>query len=325
MRIWLKLNFIGILDLLLLILVISFFINDFLTSIFLLIDKIYGFINLNEGVCLMSSNVSTNTQIIHDDGSWSNTVRSIFIYGTGGFRIWMNRASSTPGSRFIIIGTTLFADSASRVVNNIINDPMYVNNQKQGWSLAMGRNGSAHVIPNQGTPLDQALNTVPTAQARGLGQVVGQTASQNVSTSQNIGSGNNMSNNFISIENGLEEILNKTISTLMEYLKPILEPVQVSYSNEVLANQIYGLSVILFILSILIMILLVFFILNILVFIYSDKLMNYFSNKYIKWYININKKFIAIELFFLGTSLLYFMYILSYGIHFIATHPITFT
>jgi hypothetical protein len=72
-----KLNFIGLLDLLLLILVISFFINDFFNFIFLIIDKINGIINLNDVVCFMSNNVtntsnvvqSTNTQIIHDDGS----------------------------------------------------------------------------------------------------------------------------------------------------------------------------------------------------------------------------------------------------------------
>jgi hypothetical protein len=27
-----------------------------------------------------------NIKIIHDDGNWSNTIRSIFVYGTGGLR-----------------------------------------------------------------------------------------------------------------------------------------------------------------------------------------------------------------------------------------------
>ena len=66
------------------------------------------------------------------------------------------------------------------------------------------------------------------------------------------------------------------------------------------------------------------FIFNIIIFIYSDKISNYFNNKYIKWYINFNKKIISIELIFLGSSILYFLFTLSYGIHFLATHPITF-
>ena len=91
-----------------------------------------------------------------------------------------------------------------------------------------------------------------------------------------------MSNNFISGDNGIEDITNKLFQNLMDYIKPFLEPVQVSYSNELLANQIYGLSIMLFILSVLIIVLLIFFIINIIIFIYSDRIMNYFSNKYIK-------------------------------------------
>lgn len=75
-----------------------------------------------------------------------------------------------------------------------------------------------------------------------------------------------------------ENILNSVITIL----KPILEPISVDYSNEMLANQIYGLSIILFILSIMILISLSAFIVNIIILVYSDKLMNFFTNKYIR-------------------------------------------
>ena len=71
-----------------------------------------------------------------------------------------------------------------------------------------------------------------------------------------------------------------------------------------------------------IFILLVSFILNIIIYVYSENLINFFTNKYIRKYISINRKIIGVEIFFLGGSLIYFMYMLSYGIHFIATHPI---
>lgn len=70
------------------------------------------------------------------------------------------------------------------------------------------------------------------------------------------------------------------------------------------------------------MILLIAFIINIAIFIYSDKLASLFKNKYIVWYIKLNKQFMGIEILFLGASLIYFLYSLSTGIHFIATHPI---
>ena len=72
------------------------------------------------------------------------------------------------------------------------------------------------------------------------------------------------------------------MNNFMAYIKPFIEPVKVSYSNELLANQIYGLSILLFILSVLIIVLLLFLIINIIIFTYSDRIMNYFSNKYIK-------------------------------------------
>ena len=80
----------------------------------------------------------------------------------------------------------------------------------------------------------------------------------------------------------------------------------------------------LFFLSVAIIILILALILNILMWVYSDKLLNLFTNKYIRWYILYNKKVIGIEIAFLSISILYFMYKLSYGLHFIATHPITF-
>ena len=132
-------------------------------------------------------------------------------------------------------------------------------------------------------------------------------------------------NNFISDGNGFEDFYNKIVSNIINQLKSILEPVTVPYSNELLANQINDIAIILFILTILIIGLIIVFIINTIVFVFSDKISNFFTNKYIKWYININKKFIGIELFLLGSNILYFMYFLAKGIRFIAIHPIIFS
>jgi hypothetical protein len=317
----LGMNIIYLLDILLIFLVISSFINDFFNIYFLIFDKVYDLINLNDIMCFMNNSASnanvsnstqtTTTQIIHDDGSWSNAIRSLFIYGSGGYRLYLTRGGS-PGSRFVITGSTIIADNISRIITNAINDPNYINNHLSSWGFSLNSSGTgASVSVNQGGSVDKAITQ---AQSQAVNQAASAASSQN--------SGSNIGNNFISGNNGLDDISNKMVNNLMDYIKPILEPVHVSYSNEVLANQIYGLSIMLFILSILIIVLLIFFIINIVIFTYSDMLKNYFSNKYIKWYININKKFIGVEIFLLGSSLLYFMYILSQGIRFIAIHPI---
>jgi hypothetical protein len=68
------------------------------------------------------------------------------------------------------------------------------------------------------------------------------------------------------------------IEGILEILKGVLAPVYVSKSNELLLNKIYGLSIALFIFSLLIIILFIGFILNILVFVYSDRILKYFTN-----------------------------------------------
>lgn len=78
------------------------------------------------------------------------------------------------------------------------------------------------------------------------------------------------------------------LAKIIHLLGPILEPESVNYSNQLLATQIYGVSILLFVLSVLIIVLLIGFIINILILVYSDKLMNLFTNKYIRWYIKFN-------------------------------------
>ena len=53
-----------------------------------------------------------------------------------------------------------------------------------------------------------------------------------------------------------------------------------------------------------------------------DKIINYFNNKFFKWYLIFNKKMIGIEILILGSSIIYFMFNLINGIYFIATHPV---
>lgn len=114
-----------------------------------------------------------------------------------------------------------------------------------------------------------------------------------------------------------------SINGFFDKFKYILEPVQVDYSNSILANQIYDLSILLFILSILIIGLITVLISNLIIYINMDRIRNFFNNKFIRWYLDFNKKLMSIEIIILGSSILYFMYTLSKGILFIATHPIT--
>lgn len=313
------------LDVILLLVVISFLILDTYKIIFTLIHRfselfvLNDIVSINDYICSVNDNTNnitntqttsniTNTTIIHDDGSWSNTIRSMFIYGTGGWRMYLIRSGGTPTSRAFVIASTMGADIAGRILSNSINDPSYVSRFRSTW-----RTNWIHK--------DEGV-----AQVNMTNDPITSNHLKNIAESSNTSSTTSTETfkKFISDSNGADDIGEKFISNILQILKPVLEPVQVSYSNEVLANQIQFISIVLFILAIFVIILIIALLLNIFVLLYSDKIINYFKNKYIRGYLNFTKKFIALEVLVSGGFILYFMYNLTVGIRFIATHPLTF-
>ena len=71
-------------------------------------------------------------------------------------------------------------------------------------------------------------------------------------TLSQLSNASNSSSKYLDGGNNLADIVNTYIQSFFEYFKYILEPVQVNYSNELLANQILDISVLLFFLSIII-------------------------------------------------------------------------
>jgi hypothetical protein len=98
----------------------------------------------------------------------------------------------------------------------------------------------------------------------------------------------------------LGQISETIINNIADYLDKIFEPVVVSFSNEVLSNQIHNISILLFLLTVCIGIFFLSLLLNLTVFIFTDRLMNYFKNKYILWYLSFNKKIIGLEIIMLS-------------------------
>jgi len=301
-------------DLIIIVLIIYFLMYDFVSIIFSLIEIISKFPLNNEFVTYMVDNSipknieghSTNVQVIHDDGNWSNGIRSLFIYGTGALRISLLKGGGTPTSRAFVIVSTIGADTLSKLFTNVINDPKYVRSHVENWKTIWdGSSETAHIYVEGDKETSNIVDSI-------------------VKSNDNIASSSILNNNFISDGNGIDDLSNKILSSIMDIFIPFLKPVKVSYSNELLATQLNGISIILFMLCILIFILLIAFMVNLLIYLNTDRISNYFNNKYIKWYVNFNKKIIGIELFCLGSSVLYFMYTLSYGLHFLATHPISF-
>lgn len=184
-----------ILDRLLIVLVLGFLIYDLYTVLDAISTNISYY--YNDSICWMSNNVpgnsnsgvgQVNTQITHSDNSISNTIRSLFIYGTGGYRVYLQRGG-TPGSRFLIVGGALATDAISRVLTNVINDPTYLANQANGLRAVFAENGQvlpgvAQTTAVQGSGLDRDIIRIAHAQAQEAAQAHASAQAQQVAHAQ---------------------------------------------------------------------------------------------------------------------------------------------
>jgi hypothetical protein len=69
----------------------------------------------------------TTVQIIHHDDSWNSGLRNLFIFGTGGARMYRSvTRGGTQAQQLFILGSTIIAEGASRLITNSLNDPTYL-------------------------------------------------------------------------------------------------------------------------------------------------------------------------------------------------------
>lgn len=281
----------------------------------------------SSGFGAFNTNYTTNRQIVHDDGSWSNAIRSLFVYGTGGARFWFNFSrGGSPVQRFFIIGSTLAAYGFSRLLQNSINDPSFVIQHAENWRAIWNSNHtdsvsvyfdpatSQRLIEN---PSNFNFNNVEAQRSNsGLESGIGN------SSVGNTGGTGETANSIMGVDIDFYQITETILKKISAYLDYFFEPVLVDFSNELLAIQIQNLSVILFCITVCIGIFFISFLFHLLVYIFSDRLLKYFKNKYIIWYLSFNKKVIVFEIIMLSGLIIYLLYILLYGLHYIATHPI---
>ena len=232
----------------------------------------------------------------------------MFIYGTGIYRFAVTK--SAPGRAFAVT-SAVAGDLATRVMTNMINDSNYLAqiSSAQARNITF-ENGSNNTVAN--VKIDTKTQEQKEANELGKAEAASASSSNNESSSNLVGS-------------DLDSFAEESLKLIISYLKPFLTPVTVTYSNELLASQIQGISVMLFIITVITIFLFIVFTFNAIILIYRDKIVNYFTNKYIRAYLNLQAKVIAIELIFFSVTILYFLYSIGIGVQFIARHPINFS
>ena len=329
----------GFMDYILFVLVISFFIFDLVQICAYFVDTFslgtsdcflqmnnnsgtpndYGFIINSAGESNTGGNPGgspqgnhwgstshrTDVKIIPDDGSWSSAIRNLFIYGTGGARMWMNLTrGGTPSQRLFIITSTILAEGASKILQNSMNDPGYIlaniTNLKTIW---VGTD-SAKVILTE--PVQQVITTANSSSS-GFGAT---------------GGTGEIAKSLIGVDLG--QIFDTIRSEIGNYLNYLFEPVHHTFTTEIMSNHVQNISLLLILLTVIICIFFISLLFNITLFIFSDKLIKYFTIKYIIAYIKLNKKIIAFEIITLSGWIGYLLYIIITSLHYIATHPVVF-
>lgn len=256
----------------------------------------------------------TNVQIIHNDGSWGSGIRSLFIYGSGGARIWMNvTRGGTPAQQIFIVGSTIFAEGVSRLITNSLSEPSYIRSHIHNIRAIWHGADSANVYLNSQAVQGTGVSPLP--------------VSSLVSPSGSSGAGgiDEIAKSIIGVDIDLAKISDSILRKIVNYLSYILEPVQHSFTIDIMSNHIQNISILLFILTGIIFIFFISLLFNVTLFIFSDRLLSYFTNKYVLWYLKFNKNFIAFEIIILSCWIGYLLYVLLTGLQYIATHPVIYS
>ena len=272
---------------------------------------------LGEGDNINNTNNNTNNEtkttrnILMSNGTWSSTVRSIFIYSTAAIHMHVTR---TPGRGFTKVAPAIGAfavDAGGKFIENAINDPSYIRDHVKNWKMMWSKEDS-------GAESNEVVNLDLSGDSNLINEVqseISKTADLNSAAtylpSSSLPGGEN---NF-----ELLSFINELILPIIKTLKPQ----QVDYSVELLMDQHHFITICLFIITISALFLFFVFLYNIVLFIYKDKILSYFTNKYIVLYLKLQFKILNIEIIVLALLIIYYFYFLIIGLHFLAIFPIS--
>lgn len=238
-------TFFKYLDLVLIALVLAHLIFHIFAVLFYIIDSLTTS-NLDPHMLYMLPDNSTSTtdttsttrtavSIIHDDASWSNTVRSLFIAASCALILQLTQATASPGTRGFIIASTIGIDFLSKIGNNVINDPNYVKSHFKNWGVVWKDAVSGSVNVNRDLETQTLLKELvakvnnPTVPNPPLG-CIPSTPSSPTSSSIAVGdSVSNLSNKFL--PDGMDDFFNRFASYILNLMGSVFQPVTVNYSN----------------------------------------------------------------------------------------------
>ena len=261
--------------------------------------------NVNKDI-KQTNSISRNLVFTND--TWSATIRSIFIYTSAGFAMHFTKAPGT-GFKKVVIGTGAFlAESGTKIVDNIINDPTYLINHWDYWNVGWKKDVNGNILKDT-IQIDVSKDT----------ETISKITNAIVTPSD---SGSSSVTSFLPSFDNIFEPFSSLTNELFQPIIEALKPQTVNYPIELLMDQHHALSIILFILTILNVLFFILFLYNIIIILFKDKIFNFFKNKYILMYLNLQFKIIYVETIFLTFLILNNFYYIILSLHFLAIFPI---
>jgi hypothetical protein len=196
------------------------------------------------------------------------------------------RRGGTPTQQLFIVTSTIIAESASRLLINSLNDPTYLRAHFSNIKAMLRDNDSASVYL-ESNAMGAATGETSSSTLSGSAVVVGPVSNPeiipgSISYSGSVPGGTaEIAKSMLGLNIDITKIYESYLSTIVNYLNYLFEPVQHTFTIDVMSNHIQNLSLLLFILTAIILIFFISLLFNVTLFIFSDRLISYFTNKYI--------------------------------------------
>lgn len=191
-------------------------------------------------------------KVILDNGAFSEGIRSIFIYGSAGYRAHFVRGG-TPGTKFIIMAGAIATDLFTRASLNAINDPNYIKDHVLNWKI------TRDALKNDGVHIDVSNDK------EFLKKLTEKFLPEDFSVQ-------------------LDSIYQDILSQVLSYF----QPQTVNYPVELLMDQHHYLAIFLFILILLLSIFIFILAYMAVLIIFKDKILSFITNKYLLLYLKCN-------------------------------------
>ena len=259
-----------------------------------------------------TTDTRTTRSIVMENGTWSSGIRTILIYTSGILQMEARRAKGLPTRRFGIMASCLALDTVAKVFENAINDPNYVLDHHRNWKLMWSKD------KNGNTSTESV--TVDVSGDTGLASSIKEAASTSTATGSDSAGASSFLPSFDYNNLDLSSIGESIINPIVKFL----EPQVVNYPVEVLMDQHHFISICLFIFTLCLIFFFYCLIFSVVLILFKDKILGYFKNKYILMYLNLQFRFIYIEIICSALFMVLCLYYILKGLYFLSIYPISY-